>query len=83
MTEGSEVGTTEKLNRKKESLTMTDCSVIFVITDYGKTFPSYVIYKGQYRWSTWTENRPKGTRYNVTKREWFNEQTFHMTGFVQ
>lgn len=50
---------------------------MFAVTDDGQTLPVYVVYKGQHKWSTWTQNGPRKARYNSTKSGWFDEQTFH------
>lgn len=50
---------------------------MFAITDEDESLPVYVVYKGQHKWSTWTQNGPKNARYNSTKSGWFDEATFH------
>ncbi|KAK8761078.1 hypothetical protein V5799_027655 [Amblyomma americanum] len=42
----------------------------------GELAPLYVNYKAEKLWSTWTENGPKGARYNRTKSGWFDHQVF-------
>ena len=42
----------------------------------GELLPFYVVYKAGKVWSTWTENGPPGTKYDVSKSGWFDGTTF-------
>lgn len=42
----------------------------------GDLLSPYVVYKAEHMWSTWTENGPKGTRYNRSKSGWFDAVCF-------
>lgn len=42
----------------------------------GDMLPPYVGYKAKNLWQTWTENGPKGCRYNATPSGWFDSSTF-------
>ena len=51
-------------------------SIMYCGSAAGQMLPSYVVYKSEHLWSTWTENGPKNTRYNRTKSGWFDATTF-------
>lgn len=42
----------------------------------GNCFVSYVVYKSENMWTTWTENGPVNARYNRTKSGWFDSADF-------
>lgn len=42
----------------------------------GDLIPPYVVYKAKNLWQPWTENGPKGCRYNATPSGWFDSNTF-------
>lgn len=42
----------------------------------GDMLPPYVVYKAKSLWQPWTENGPKGCRYNATQSGWFDSNTF-------
>jgi len=51
-------------------------SVMFCGNAEGKCLPSYVVYKAEHMWTTWTEGGPEHARYNRTKSGWFDSITF-------
>ncbi|XP_065672070.1 uncharacterized protein LOC136089899 [Hydra vulgaris] len=42
----------------------------------GYILSPYIVYKADSMWTTWTENGPKGARYNCSKSEWFDSSCF-------
>lgn len=42
----------------------------------GELLPPYVIYRAGHMWTTWTENGPKGCRYNCSSSGWFDAAIF-------
>lgn len=42
----------------------------------GKMLPIYVIYKSEHLWDQWTIGGPENTRYNRSKRGWFDGTCF-------
>jgi len=54
----------------------TATSLIFWDSASGEILPSYVVYKAKAIWLTWTENGPPGTRYNRSKKGWFDALCF-------
>ena len=51
-------------------------SIMFCGSADGTMLPSYVVYKSEHLWSTWTEGGPPGTRYNRSRSGWFDLQCF-------
>ncbi|KAJ4428133.1 hypothetical protein ANN_24147 [Periplaneta americana] len=51
-------------------------SVMFASTTSGVALSSYVVYKADHLYSTWTEGGPAGTRYNRSKSGWFEGNIF-------
>lgn len=51
-------------------------SIMFSGSADGQMLPAYVVYKAENLWSTWTECGPKNTRYNRSKRGWFDLTCF-------
>lgn len=45
---------------------------MFARTASGGLLPCDVVYKAEHFYNTWTENRPRGTRYNRSKSDWFD-----------
>lgn len=56
--------------------TKSSTSVMFCGSAAGVALPPYIIYKAEHLWSTWTENGPRGARYNRTKHGWMDGATF-------
>lgn len=56
--------------------TKSSTSVMFCGSAAGIALPPYIIYKAEHLWSTWTENGPRGARYNRTKHGWMDGATF-------
>ena len=51
-------------------------SVMFCGSAAGQMIPSYVVYKAENLWTTWTEGGPKGTRYNRSHSGWVDACCF-------
>jgi hypothetical protein len=51
-------------------------SIMFCGSADGKMLPSYVVYKSEHLWSTWTEGGPPNTRYNRSHSGWFDLHCF-------
>jgi len=51
-------------------------SLMFCGNAEGQVIPTYVVYKAESLWTTWTEGGPPQTRYNRTKSGWFDSVTF-------
>nr|XP_029716147.1 uncharacterized protein LOC115259576 [Aedes albopictus] len=51
-------------------------SVMFCGNAAGDLIPPYIVYKSECLWDSWTENGPKGARYNRTSSGWFDERVF-------
>jgi hypothetical protein len=51
-------------------------SLMFCGNAEGHVIPTYVVYKAESLWTTWTEGGPPRTRYNRTKSGWFDSVTF-------
>lgn len=58
-------------NSSKVSISLMMCG-----NAAGDILPPYVVYKAKHLWQPWTENGPKGCRYNATKSGWFDSNTF-------
>lgn len=54
----------------------TSISIMFCGSASGELLPPYVVYRASKMWTTWTENGPKGCRYNATASGWFDETIF-------
>ncbi|KAJ8930361.1 hypothetical protein NQ314_016839 [Rhamnusium bicolor] len=54
----------------------TSVSVMFCGNAAGELLPPYVVYRATKMWTTWTENGPKGSRYNVSASGWFDANIF-------
>ena len=54
----------------------TSTSLMFAGTASGELLPPYVVYKAERLWDTWTENGPKGARYNRSRSGWFDNAYF-------
>ncbi|KAJ8937750.1 hypothetical protein NQ314_011734 [Rhamnusium bicolor] len=54
----------------------TSVSVMFCGNAAGELLPPYVVYRATKMWTTWTENSPKGSRYNVSASGWFDANIF-------
>ena len=42
----------------------------------GQILPSFVVYKSEHLWKTWTKGGPQNTRCNRSKSGWFDTTTF-------
>ncbi|KAF2894461.1 hypothetical protein ILUMI_11713, partial [Ignelater luminosus] len=51
-------------------------SIMFTVVGDGSILPSYVVYKAEHPYSTWTTGSPKGTVYNRTPNGWFTMPVF-------
>lgn len=51
-------------------------SLMYAGSAAGELLPPYVVYKSAHMWNTWTENGPRGTRYNNSPSGWFDSLTF-------
>ena len=51
-------------------------SIMFCGSADGTMLPSYVVYKSEHLWSTWTEGGPPNTRYNRSYTDWFDSHCF-------
>jgi len=51
-------------------------SIMFCGSANGTMLPSYVVYKSEHLWSTWTEGGPAHTRYNRSHSGWFDLHCF-------
>lgn len=51
-------------------------SVMFAGTASGYLLPPYIVYKAENMYNGWTENGPKGARYNRSKSGWFDGRIF-------
>jgi len=51
-------------------------SIMFCGSADGTMLPSYVVYKSEHLWSTWTEGGPPNTRYNRSQSGWFDLHCF-------
>lgn len=58
-------------NSSKVSISLMMCG-----NAAGDMLPPYVVYKAKNLWQPWTENGPKGCRYNATPSGWFDSSTF-------
>lgn len=56
--------------------TKVNFTVMFCGNAAGEAVPPFIVYKSDHLWSTWTENGPKGARYNRTKSGWMDSATF-------
>lgn len=54
----------------------TSISVMFSGSAAGELLPPYVVYRANKMWTTWTENGPKGCRYNSSSSGWFDASIF-------
>lgn len=51
-------------------------SIMVACNAAGDCAPLYVNYKADHMWNTWTENGPRGARYNRSHSGWFDFQVF-------
>ena len=51
-------------------------SLMFSGTASGELLPTYVVYKADHLWDTWTQGGPPNTRYNRSKSGWFDSTCF-------
>lgn len=51
-------------------------SVMFSGTASGVILPVYVVYKADHLYDSWTQDGPKGARYNRSKSGWFDTTLF-------
>lgn len=51
-------------------------SIMFAGSASGELLPTYVVYKAEHMWDSWTNGGPPGTRYNRSKSGWFDSQSF-------
>lgn len=54
----------------------TSISVMFSGNAAGELLPPYVVYRATKMWTTWTENGPRGCRYNSSSSGWFDAAIF-------
>ena len=54
----------------------TSISVMFAGNAAGELLPPYVVYRASNMWTTWTENGPRGSRYNASSSGWFDSNIF-------
>lgn len=54
----------------------TSISVMYAGNAAGELLPPYVVYRATHMWSTWTENGPRGCRYNCSSSGWFDAAIF-------
>ncbi|XP_030748969.1 uncharacterized protein LOC115877041 [Sitophilus oryzae] len=54
----------------------TSISVMFSGNAAGELLPPYIVYRANKMWTTWTENGPKGCRYNSSSSGWFDASIF-------
>ena len=53
------------------------CQVLFCVSAVGRHLPPFVVYKGKYLYSTWTESGPPGyCRYAVSPSRWMHHYVF-------
>lgn len=52
-------------------------SIMYAATASGKLLVPYVVYKAKHLYDSWTENGPRGTRYNRTLSGWFDAVCFN------
>jgi len=57
--------------------TKTSTSVMFTGTASGALLPTYVVYKAENMWQSWTEGGPAECRYNRSKSGWFDAVCFN------
>ena len=51
-------------------------SVLFCVSAVGRYLPPFVVYKGKYLYSTWTESGPAGCRFAVSPSGWMHDNVF-------
>lgn len=56
--------------------TKSNISVMFCGNANGESMASYIIYKAEHLWTTWSEGGPSGARYNRSKQGWINGTMF-------
>ena len=68
--------------KSKDAYTMnSNCgkaiySVLFCSSAVGRYLPPFVVYKGKYLYSTWTESAPAGCRFAVSPSGWMHDYVF-------
>lgn len=56
--------------------TKTAISLMYAGTADGQLLPTYVVYKAEHLWDTWTMGGPSCTRYNRSRSDWFDPVCF-------
>ncbi|XP_062556481.1 uncharacterized protein LOC134221293 [Armigeres subalbatus] len=59
-----------------QNFSKSSTSVMFCGNATGNMIPPYVVFKSECLWDSWTQNGPKGTRFNRTSSGWFDEHVF-------